>query len=48
MVVWLLAMLAAATVTQLIARTAMTEDDKRSAMASTRGRRGSGDGGARP
>jgi multicomponent Na+:H+ antiporter subunit G len=47
-VVWLLAMLAAATVTQLIARTAMTEDDKRSAMASTRGARGSGDAGARP
>jgi multicomponent Na+:H+ antiporter subunit G len=39
--VWLLAMLAAATVTQLIARTAMTEDDKRSA-------KGSGDAGARP
>jgi multicomponent Na+:H+ antiporter subunit G len=48
-VVWLLAMLAAATVTQLIARTAMTEDDKRSAMASTRGATGgSGDAGARP
>jgi multicomponent Na+:H+ antiporter subunit G len=43
--VWLLAMLAAATVTQLIARTAMTEDDKRSAMRSTSG---SGDAGARP
>ena len=43
--VWLLAMLAAATVTQLIARTAMTEDDKRSARGSTSG---SGDAGARP
>ena len=43
--VWLLAMLAAATVTQLIARTAMTEDDKRSAKGSTSG---SGDAGARP
>lgn len=32
--VWLLAMLAAATVTQLIARTAMTEDDKRAARES--------------
>ena len=47
--VWLLAMLAAATVTQLIARTAMTEDDKRSAMASTGGANGGfGDAGARP
>jgi multicomponent Na+:H+ antiporter subunit G len=43
--VWLLAMLAAATVTQLIARTAMTEDDKQSARGSTTG---SGDAGARP
>jgi multicomponent Na+:H+ antiporter subunit G len=43
--VWLLALLAAATVTQLIARTAMTEDDKRSARGSTSG---SGDAGARP
>ena len=43
--VWLLAMLAAATVTQLIARTAMTEDDKRAARESTLG---SGDAAARP
>ena len=43
--VWLLALLAAATVTQLIARTAMTEDDRRSARECTRG---SGDAGARP
>jgi multicomponent Na+:H+ antiporter subunit G len=35
--VWLLAMLAAATVTQLIARTAMTEDDKRSARGNNAG-----------
>jgi multicomponent Na+:H+ antiporter subunit G len=33
-VVWLLAMLAAATVSQLIARTAMSEADKRSARGS--------------
>jgi multicomponent Na+:H+ antiporter subunit G len=37
--VWLLAMLAAATVTQLIARTAMTEADKRSARGSDAGAR---------
>jgi multicomponent Na+:H+ antiporter subunit G len=37
--VWLLAMLAAATVTQLIARTAMTEADKRAARGNNAGAR---------
>jgi len=39
LLVWLLAMLAAATVTQLIARTAMTDQDKRSARRTDAGAR---------